>query len=354
MKILILCGKYGMGHFMAARAIEEQLKKENDIEKIKLVDFVEYTFPISHKFLYSSFKLLTTKIPKIFAHFYPTVANNKSAPAAAYKMVKKLDQIIKEEGADIVISTLPEISKSFALYKEKYKTNVKLVTCVTDITYFYEWVCPASDLYLAPTADVKNYLVKSGIKEETIIVSGVPVKDAFYKFEKIKSDKFQLLLMGGGLGNIPIDKQFYNQIEAREDIETTVLCAKNKELYTYLQNNHPNINSVAFTDKIDDYFRKADLLITKTGGITTFESIFAGLPIVTYVPFLPQEANNAKYLEKMGSAKIMWDNPKNPYDLVNKILENNELEAMSANMNKIKADLDINYVQKIKELAYVK
>ncbi|MBF0846874.1 UDP-diphospho-muramoylpentapeptide beta-N-acetylglucosaminyltransferase, partial [Streptococcus danieliae] len=123
------------------------------------------------------------------------------------------------------------IAAAEALYKENYKTKTKLVTCITDISYFYEWVCPASDLVLAPIQEVKNYLINSGIDQDKILVSGIPVKESFYKFEKIITDKFQLLLMGGGLGNIPIDKEFYKKIESRADIETTVLCAKNKKLY---------------------------------------------------------------------------------------------------------------------------
>ena len=45
MKVLILTGKFGMGHYSASYSIEEQLKSTIENSDVTIVDIFDYTLP---------------------------------------------------------------------------------------------------------------------------------------------------------------------------------------------------------------------------------------------------------------------------------------------------------------------
>lgn len=349
MKIAILYGKYGMGHYSAALAIKEQLEKQlHDVEFI-LQDFIAYAYPWVNKILYSSFDILTKKTPKFYSQAYNIVANKDDNVLNAQYMLAQFIRYNKEYKPDIVISTLPAISKTVSTFKDKYHSNLPLVTCVTDITNFYEWVAHQSDLYMVPSLSVQKFLIQHGIKKEKILITGIPVKQKFHQLTKEQHDKKHLLIMGGGVGVIPLDTQFYEEM-SKENIQIDVMCAKNKELYQQLLGKYPNITPHTFNDKIEQFMAKADLVITKTGGISTFECIYAKLPIITYIPFIAQEKLNAAFIEEQKIGKIMWENDKNPAKLIKQLLISNEITTMQQNMAFLRSKFNTTYPDKIMEL----
>ena len=49
---------------------------------------------------------------------------------------------------------------------------------------------------------------------------------------------------------------------------------------------------------------RAHLMLSKPGGITTFEAIAARLPMLAWEPFLEQERENARFLVSHGMARV--------------------------------------------------
>lgn len=61
MKVLILTGKFGMGHYSASYSIEEQLKSTIENSDVTIVDIFDYTLPHISKLIYRSFSLLINR-----------------------------------------------------------------------------------------------------------------------------------------------------------------------------------------------------------------------------------------------------------------------------------------------------
>lgn len=57
MKILILTGKFGMGHYQAAQAIKEELEN-NPKDDIEIIDWIEYLTPGCAKYIYAGYSSL--------------------------------------------------------------------------------------------------------------------------------------------------------------------------------------------------------------------------------------------------------------------------------------------------------
>ena len=57
---------------------------------------------------------------------------------------------------------------------------------------------------------------------------------------------------------------------------------------------------IGYTSHVWEYMAQADLIVTKPGGITLFETIYSQVPVFTLKPSLLQERSNARWLTERG------------------------------------------------------
>ena len=338
MEILILTGKFGMGHWSAALSIQEQLEREG--HQAQVVDFFAYALPETAPALYRGFNLLVTYGGGIYNLFHRMKRNAEGEVPLASQFTRRLAGLLAVTRPDVVVSTHPVCSGVVARYKAERTSALPLVTCVTDITSHSEWIHPGTDRYLVAGEDVKTALVRKGVDAERVTVTGIPVR-AQFSSELCRMDgPRQLLIMGGGLGLMPRKDSFYEALNALPGVHTTILTGKNQKLYDRLAGKYENIEVVAFTDRVYEYMGRAHLMLSKPGGITTFEAIAAQLPMLAWEPFLEQERENARFLVAHGLGRVV---PKDEEDCLAAIRacihDDVLLERMSAAMGEMNTAL---------------
>ncbi|MDA3730329.1 glycosyltransferase [Niameybacter massiliensis] len=344
MNILILTGHFGMGHYSAAESIQQEITRMNPEAHVYIVDIIEYMFPKSSTAIYASFNFMVNKCASIY-NCLNEIACRHSNITLKKSVVKKVHQLLAEYQADLVISTLPVSSQYISAYKEKVGTSIPLYTYITDITAHEEWITPHTDIYFVGATITKNILISKGVYEGKIRVSGIPVREDFHK-EVLKrhtgiNRRKEVLIMGGGLGLIPSYHKFLTKLCRNKSLHITVITGKNKALFLKMKKDFPSINVVGYTDKVAEYMRRADLVITKSGGSTTFEAIYCRTPLYIIKPFLMQEIGNAEYIEQKNIGRIVWSDKKDVYKDIMDLLNNNALlEQMEVNMANIKLEWD--------------
>ena len=216
-------------------------------------------------------------------------------------------------------------SKYISAYKELRVCKQPLFTYITDITVHDEWIADKTDLYFVGDESTENALISKGVPAEKIVVSGIPVKRVFksaFEDAALKSQekadgslekddlemhtKKRLLIMGGGLGLVPGGSRLLKRLNEETCFEVTLITGKNRSLEKRARRKYKNINVVGFTDKIADYMAAADLVLTKPGGITTFEAIASRTPMYIADPFLEQEMGNARFIESKNIGRVVW------------------------------------------------
>ena len=338
MEILILTGKFGMGHWSAALSIQEQLEREG--HQAQVVDFFAYALPETAPALYRGFNLLVTYGGGIYNLFHRMKRNAEGEVPLASQFTRRLAGLLAVTRPDVVVSTHPVCSGVVARYKAERTSALPLVTCVTDITSHSEWTHPGTDRYLVAGEDVKTALVRKGVDAERVTVTGIPVRAQFSSELRRMDGPRQLLIMGGGLGLMPRKDSFYEALNALPGVHTTILTGKNQKLYDRLAGKYENIEVVAFTDRVYEYMGRAHLMLSKPGGITTFEAIAAQLPMLAWEPFLEQERENARFLVAHGLGRVV---PKDEEDCLAAIRacihDDVLLERMSAAMGEMNTAL---------------
>ena len=349
MNILILTGKFGMGHYSAAEAIKQEIEENyKDINvNIKIIDIIDYSFPAISSYVYKSFDTLVSKCANLY-NFINTNNEERNIKTFNYLFIKKLDKLFDKYNPEVVISTLPISSQYISKYKSIKKSNVPLLTFITDISSHSEWIHKNTNYYFVGDEKIKGSLVNKGISEEKIIITGIPVRKQFREIDmdlNKNNKKKEVLIMGGGLGLISVNDELFEVLNNVKDIKTTIITGNNKSMYEYLRDKYKNIKVIGYTEEVSKYMKNSDLIISKSGGITLFEAIYSEVPMYVINPFLVQEIKNSKFIEKEKIGKVIRDKDFDIVsDILNLINDDDEITKMKNNMKNIKSRINQNEI----------
>jgi processive 1,2-diacylglycerol beta-glucosyltransferase len=338
MNIIILTGKFGMGHVKTAEAIKEEIIKKNGDCNVQVVDFLEYLNPTFSKVSYVVFDFMVNNCSHIYNVINRIASHFCSVPMKNF-IYKKIDKLIDDTKCDLIISTFPACSQCISAYKEQKQSNITLYTYITDITIHEEWIAKNNDLYFVGSNATKNILISNGVTDNKIVVSGIPVLSNF-KNELIKdneTERKEILIMGGGLGLIPRSKKMISRLSKNSNFHITIITGKNIRLKEKLTKKYPFVEVIGFTNNVAYYLRRSDIIITKSGGITTFEAINMGTPLFVLKPFINAEMGNAEFIEQNNIGKVMWSKNDDIETDIEDLLNNKKLlSSMKNNMYTIK------------------
>lgn len=351
MNVLILTGHFGQGHFSAAQTLGDEIRRSFSDVNITLRDIFEYTIPNYSSRLYQGYTLLVNRAGKLYNWYYKFTENWKRDihPPFCRYFQAKLKPLIAETKPDMIVSTLPFCSQLVSQYNLKNGQNIPLITCITDVSTHREWINPGTTMYLVPCEAVRQNLIEKGIAPGKVFISGIPVQEQFKaNVHPLAKDGKHLLIMGGGLGMLPRAKSFYQGLNGLKDVKTTIITGKNRDLYQRIHGRYENIEVVGYTDQVYRYMQEADLVISKPGGITLFETIFSELPILVFSPYLQQEIKNAAFIENQKIGLVLPTRPEDCVEEIERVIHNDtQLERLRANMQTFKAGIDSDAILKI-------
>ena len=353
-----MTGRFGMGHMTAALAVKQQIEDSDMGAVAEVIDWLDYISPKLAAKYYTFFHFLVDKGHRLYNTRYRSMENKKinQKPEFSAYFLKVSARLIKEKKPDLIISTLPVCSQIISGYKEKTGSYLPLITCVTDITGHSEWINKHTDFYFVGSRSVAEKFIAKGVPSDRIAMTGMPVRLEFLRYamhnkENRNTDKRKLLIMGGGLGMLPKVQEFYIGLEQLPNTEVTVITGKNHHLFRQLEGKYKNINVLGYVNNVCDLMEQADLIITKPGGITTFEAIFAEVPILAFPPSLQQEIYNAQYILEMRIGAVLLSNSRQWLEDIKDILDSGQLNSYRNNMKELKKHLNYQDFVRILELA---
>ncbi len=356
MNILILTGRFGMGHIKVAEVLRREMENSSvsnyaaaapDVH-VTTVDFLSYLFPHISGVIYSGFGLVVSHFSGLYNSLNKAAGHYGGVPLKR-TLAGKIDRLIRSTDADLIISVLPICGQYISAYKELTGCAVPLYTYVTDVTVHEEWLATETDRYFVGDLCTANALRSKGVPPQKITVTGIPVSPDFRQAAvqqesslncepSAQADKKRVLIMGGGLGLLPGSNQLLPMINDNPQIEATLIAGKNEKLARESRERYPNIRVIGFTDEVARYMREADLVITKPGGITTFEAIASRTPLYVIEPFLEQEKGNAQYIESANIGRVLWNGVGVEEDLRCLLQNDFLLKNMQENMARLEAE----------------
>lgn len=332
MNVLILTGRFGMGHVKCAQAIKEEILNKHEDANVNIVDFCDYCFPKLSNSIYKAFEIAVFKFSDTYNRL-GELSNRLSVIPFKGKITRKIGKMLKAYSPDLVIADLPMCVQYFSNYKKEKNCTIPFYVYITDITIHKDWISNIPDKYFVGDNVCKTELSKKGINEGKIHVTGIPVSNAFSMAKEKETNTPKVLIMGGGLGLIPCQEKILSALNDTENVETTIVCGKNEKLRSEIVKKYPNINAIGFTNKVSDYLVDSDVILTKPGGITTFEAIKANTPLYIIEPTLEQELGNSKFIEEKGLGRVIKKREDfSVEELLSFILDNKAILSIKENM----------------------
>src|SRR2546426_7607077 len=328
-KILIISSDTGGGHRSAAAAIVAGIQNfvEGESYAIRTVRAIEEAHHITAK-LVAIYNWLLRNKQHWMKYFY--WAMNRFRPDTREffyrRTVGYISDLFGRWCPEIVVSVHPLTQHMFArvLKELGLADRIPLVTVVTDPFYgFWKgWACDDVKLYLVASGEARQQLIDYGIAPERIKISGMPVHPKFdFPGEQaaqaartalgLDAEKFTVFLNAGweGGGNVP--EIFRELVRGELDVQAIFLAGKNEalknEAETIASEAKFPIKVIGYSDHVEQLMRAANVMISKLGGLTTFEALACRVPIIAdaITRPMPQEIGTANLLIKRGAGVLL-------------------------------------------------
>jgi len=336
MKVLVLSCSTGEGHNSAARAICEALK--NAGAEYELKDPVSFRGEKTPKKIAGLYNNLIKKTPAAFGMVYKlgSLYDSSRLPSPIYafnaRYADKLNDYVIEGNFGAVIATHLYGMEAMTAIKKAGKQTVPFYGVMTDYTIIPFVRETKLDGYFIPHKDFEEGFVKCGLNKDLIFTTGIPVSPSIRepikpaevkKALNLPSDKKIILIMSGGVGCESI-KPLLKQIDkSGDDKFYCILCGNNKQIKEKIDEECPQNKALAvgFTDKVRLYLRCADVVIGKSGGLSSTEVAAANVPLIHFKPIPGCETYNANFFMEKGMSKLA-KNGEDAMRLAEELLDN--------------------------------
>lgn len=335
-KVLILSSDTGGGHRSAAQAIAEGLQNfwHGDSTVVRTIKAVEESHHVTEK-LVNLYNWVLRNRQHWMKYLYWAV--NKIRPETREFFHRRCIGYIRGQFdkwcPHVVVSVHPLTQHIVAkiLRELHLSEQVPLVTVVTDPCYgFWKgWACDDVSLYLVANDEARRQLLDYGITPDRIKISGMPVDPKFCEVDEaaaqiarkaygLDPDKFTIFLNAGWIGGGNIPQIFRELVRGELDVQAIFLAGKNDSLRLEAEQiaKHAKfpVKVIGYSDEIEKLMQSANVMISKLGGLTTFEAMACRLPIIadaTTKP-MPQEAGTVQLISDRGAGIML----KNSADIV--------------------------------------
>lgn len=358
-KILIISSDTGGGHRSAAAALAHGLEKfwHGESLAVRTIKAVEESHQITEK-LVSVYNWVLRHRQGWMKYLYWAV--NRFRPETREFFHRRCIGFLKEGFEKwcphVVVSVHPLTQHIFArvLRELNLADQIPLVTVVTDPCYgFWKgWACDDVSLYLVANDDAKRQLMDYGVSESRIKISGMPVHPKFREVTEtdaqearraygLDAEKFTIFVNAGWIGGGNIPPIFRELVRGELDVQAIFLAGKNEDLRKEAEEIAKTakfpVKVIGYSDEIEKLMQSANVMVSKLGGLTTFEALACRLPIiadVTTAP-MPQEAGTVSLLSRKG-AGILLTKPSDIVSVVDSLVSDEsryfEMKAATARM----------------------
>lgn len=254
-------------------------------------------------------------------------------------------RLLQQVRPNIIVSVHPMTHHFYAylLRQLGWIEQVPLVSVVTDPCYGFwrGWACAEIRRYYVASEAAKRQLLDYGVAAARIQIAGLPIRQQFQPVSREKQrrlrlslglepDKFTVLVNAGWIGGGNIPKILRSLLRAQAlAIQIVFLAGRNQtlkqEALQLAQQSAIPLIVVGFTRDIHELMQLADVMVSKVGGLTSFEALACELPILAdaVTAPMPQEAGIAQWLQESGSS-ILLKQPEEIVPIVERFLRSPE------------------------------
>jgi len=364
-RILILSVSAGAGHVRAAEAMELAARQLVPGAYVRNVDVLQLTNRF-FRYVYGPLYVdLVNAAPHLLGYLYDLLDRPPRRLGLCERFRLRFQdwnlhafaKLLLREKWDLVINTHFTPAEIIAALRRQGKFNVPQVTATTDFGLHRLWVHQPCDRYFTATDEAAVYLRESGVPAETIFTTGIPIdpvfgvpkqRSALRAKHGLADDRPVVLQLSGGFGVGPIEKYLRALLAVPVPLQIVTIAGKNAQRVRQLQAvpvpPRHRLRVIGYTRDIDEYMAAADLVMSKSGGLTTAESLARGAVMVVVNPTPGQECRNSDFLLENGAAIKVNNIEVLPSKVTELLCDESRMRSLRSNVRRVarpRAALDV-------------
>lgn len=346
-KILIISSDTGGGHRSAALALADGIQKfwYGESAAVRIIRAIEDSHHITDKLVKIYNWLLRNKQGWMkYLYWMVNIIRPEKRAFFHRRCVGFIKESFEKWCPHVVVSVHPLTQHILAkiLRELKLTDQIPLVTVVTDPCYgFWKgWACDDVSLYLVANSDARQQLLDYGVDPAKIKISGLPLNPKFKGVDEIDAqsarkafgldpDKFTVFVNAGWIGGGNIPTIFKELVRGELDVQAIFLAGKNEALRVEAEEIAKTakfpVKVIGYSDEIEKLMQSANVMVSKLGGLTTFEALACRLPIIAdgTTPPMPQEAGTLRLI-KDGGAGILLERSSDIVPTIRSLVSDHE------------------------------
>lgn len=322
--ILILTADAGFGHRAAANAIAEALKVRCPDEcRVTVVNPLDdKRAPAILRKAQDDYDRMIQSTPELYKFGYDASDGSFTVSIAEQGLIAMLyltmRDIVQQHQPDAIVTTYPLYQAPLAALFALNRHYIPVLTVVTDLVSVHSlWFNDDMDRCLVPTEAVREKALESGLPEERIEVTGLPVDPVFGSDPDRAALRRKLgwgkdrcvALMAGSKRVKKLEPLAHVLNHSGLPLELAIVAGGDKELHSRLTEVewHLPAHVYGFVEDMPELMLAADFIICKAGGLIVSEALAAGLPLLLVEAIPGQETGNAAYVEQGGAGVLVAD-----------------------------------------------
>ena len=313
-RCLIITSDAGFGHRSAALSVSKALEVlyPDQVEILVTNPIQESDTLTVMKPIEKGYDRSVRMTPGLYRLSYE-VSNSRQVSevvegALTLMLQKIMADTIRDFKPDIVLNTNEMFNTPIGKALQESEPRIPAFTVVTDLADVHSlWFSPEPDRFYIANEWVKVKALESGVPEEKLVISGIPVSPDFALNQVEKQalrgslglDPHRLTLLFVGSSRVSNLQDYLQALESfTTPVQAVVIAGGNDELYKTLIGSHYDfpLEVRNFEKNVPQWMMASDVLVTKAGGLIISEGLAAGLPILL-IDYLPgQEEGNVRYL----------------------------------------------------------
>ena len=313
-RCLIITSDAGFGHRSAALSVSKALGVlyPNQVEILVTNPIQETNTPTVMKPIEKGYDRSVRFSPGLYRLSYEVSDSRLVSEVVEGALTLMLQRImaetIRDFKPDVILNTNEMFNTPIGKVLQETDPKVPSFTVVTDLADVHAlWFSPEPDRFFIANEWVRVKALESGVPEEKLVISGIPVSPDFALNQVEKQalrgslglDPHRLTLLFVGSSRVSNLQDYLQALENfTTPVQAVVIAGGNDDLYKTLIGSHYDfpVEVRNFEQNVPQWMMASDVLVTKAGGLIVSEGLAAGLPILL-IDYLPgQEEGNVRFL----------------------------------------------------------
>ncbi|MGI8680242.1 MAG: MGDG synthase family glycosyltransferase [Jatrophihabitans sp.] len=305
-RVLIVTAAMGAGHTRVASELARRLDEEG--AEAEVVDVLALAGRAGRR-LQRAYRLLLSYAPWLYdaamrywARYPGPLERLVAGRSGAAERV--LRAAVAEHRPDVVVSTYNLAAQALGRLAAHGEVSTPLVTLVTDPGAHPYWVSRSATLHIAALPQTAARLEAFGAMRTAVAppvlrpqLRTVPTPHAARQLLGLPTGRIALVTAGSwAAGRV---RRTVTALAALPDVFVVVVCGTDARLCATLT-GRPGVRAFGWTEQLPAYLAAVDVVVDNAGGLTCWEALACGTPVVLFHPLPGHGRFNAATLAEAG------------------------------------------------------